>query len=108
MTKYITKTTKEYTYDKEGRVVREVRIEEYTEQEETPKSTIGLGTISAEEIKPDVYKKVTGQNPYIATYETSIVNAKSVNEIANEVKSILERDLKNEVKLTAKKPFSLY
>jgi hypothetical protein len=120
--KFIVKTTKEFTYDEKGFVTKEVVTEEsYEEEVNKGGSEITSGTITATDIKPDVYIKATGI-PSTALYETNCydpkflitnngglemtgdlkLNAKSVSEVANEVKAILEKDLKNEVKLKSK------
>lgn len=115
MKKFIVKTTKEFTYNEKGFITKEVVTEESYEQEVYIGGTITSGTIKAEDIKP--YAKVTGDNPYTAKFEVPNVNTtakadigvttiqntnKTMSEIANEIKSILDRDLKYEVRLKPK------
>lgn len=121
MKKFVVKTTKEFTYDEKGFITKEVVTEESYEQEVHTGGTVGSGgritsgTISSKDISGDsLYVKVTGDNPTTAkaTFENCDpnflvkengdvtvtgnlkVNAKSVSDIANEVKAILERDLR--------------
>jgi hypothetical protein len=108
MKKFVVKTTKEFTYNEKGFIIKEVVTEESYEQEVyTGGGTIKTGTITADDIKVDTLKKVTGvtPTPYTASYEdkadtTTVVHnvtlntAKTITEIANEVRAILDKDLK--------------
>jgi hypothetical protein len=108
MKKFVVKTTKEFTYNEKGFIIKEVVTEESYEQEVyTGGGTIKTDTINANDIKANTLKKVTGvtPTPYTASYEgksdtTNVVHnvtlntAKTITEIANEVKAILDKDLK--------------
>jgi flagellar basal body rod protein FlgC len=107
MKKFVVKTTKEFTYNEKGFIVKEVVTEESYEQEMYTGGTINSGTIKVNDIKADVLKKATGvaPSPYTASYEgkvdttnvthnVTLNTAKTITEIANEVKAILDRDLK--------------
>jgi hypothetical protein len=108
MKKFVVKTTKEFTYNEKGFIIKEVVTEESYEQEMyTGGGTIKTGTITADDIKVDTLKKVTGvtTTPYTTSYEdkadtTTVVHnvtlntAKTITEIANEVRAILDKDLK--------------
>jgi hypothetical protein len=107
MKKFVVKTTKEFTYNEKGFIVKEVVTEESYEQEMYTGGTINSGTIKVNDIKADVLKKATGvaPSPYTASYEgkadtTNVVHnvtlntAKTITEIANEVKSHFRPRLK--------------
>jgi hypothetical protein len=107
MKKFVVKTTKEFTYNEKGFIVKEVVTEESYEQEMYTGGTINSGSIKVNDIKADVLKKATGvaPSPYTASYEdkadtTTVVHnvtlntAKTITEIANEVRAILDKDLK--------------
>jgi hypothetical protein len=107
MKKFVVKTTKEFTYNEKGFITKEVVTEESYEQEMYTGGTINSGSIKVNDIKADVLKKATGvaPSPYTASYEdkadtTTVVHnvtlntAKTITEIANEVRAILDKDLK--------------
>jgi hypothetical protein len=108
MKKFVVKTTKEFTYNEKGFIIKEVVTEESYEQEMyTGGGTIKTGTITANDIKADTLKKVTGitTTPYTTSYEgkadttnvthnVTLNTVKTITEIANEVKAILDKDLK--------------
>lgn len=88
--KFTVKTIREYTYDKEGRIVKEVVTEESYEEEITGKHSGGYisgGTIRADKTNPDSFKKsigipygsydVTGTCTIDCGTTSSISNAKS-------------------------------
>jgi hypothetical protein len=103
--KFVVKTTTEYTYDEKGYVLKSVVTEESYETEIYTGGNITTGTITAKDIvvdklRPDVLKKTTGILPNTGTVtstytggETTVQN-KTITEIANEVKAILNNDLK--------------
>lgn len=115
MKKKVFKTTKEFTYDEKGYVIKEVIVQEEYEEEFNDGR---IATVSTP-IRPFSYDdKITCDNVYTAKgvppYTTTLsdvnntcctpnitVNTsstKAVNEIANEVKNILDREIKKQSK----------
>jgi hypothetical protein len=113
MKKFVVKTVEEFVYDKEGRVIKKTVTEESYEQEIFSGGTIKSDTITADKLKkttgiiPDPFKVTSVSTvPNSATFvsngtsEVSVkgdlkVSNKTISDIANEVKAILDKDLKS-------------
>lgn len=99
--KFIVKTTEEFVYDKEGRVIKKITTEESYEAET---ETLSVGDFVKKAVGVPNSGTITNP-PYVTTvsYDTAISDAnnttnfnnlsnKAINDVANKVKMVLDRE----------------